>query len=108
EPRMGVDLTRAVMAGGGCQDHVSDIALAARQRFNRALAAVGPGLSHLLFDVCFHLTALESAESPRGWAKRPSRGVLKIALDPPADHYGLSVTGARRGIGSWSAQSETV
>jgi Domain of unknown function (DUF6456) len=106
-PRMGVDLSRVVIGGGG-QEHVSDIALAARQRFNKALAAVGPGLSDLLFDVCCHLTALENAETRRGWAKRSGRVVLKIALDRLAEHYGLNVTAQRSGIRNWSAQVETI
>jgi Domain of unknown function (DUF6456) len=107
-PRMGVDLSRAVIGGGGGQEHVSDIALAARQRFNHALAAVGPGLSDLLFDVCCHLTALESAETQRGWAKRSGRVVLKIALDRLAAHYGLNMTVHRSGIRNWNAQAESV
>lgn len=102
EPRLGVDFTRAVMAGGGAGDTISDIALAARQRFNRALAAVGPGLSDLLFDVCCHLALLEDAETHRGWSKRSGRVVLKIALDRLAAHYGMTVTAAPRGIRSWA------
>jgi hypothetical protein len=107
-PRMGVDLSRVVIGGGGGQEHISDIALAARQRFNRALAAVGPGLSDLLFDVCCHLTALESAETRRGWAKRSGRVVLKIALDRLGAHYGLDVTAHRSGIRNWSAETQSV
>lgn len=105
-PRMGVDLTAPVMAGGGGRDTIGDIALAARQRFSRALAAVGPGLSDLLFDVCCHLTALEGAELARGWSKRSGRVVLRIALDRLAAHYGLNVVATRGGIRHWSAQAE--
>lgn len=105
-PRLGVDLTAPVMAGGGARDNVSDIALAARQRLSHALAAVGPGLSDLLFDVCCQLTALESVETGRGWAKRSGRVVLKIALDRLAAHYGLNVMAGRGGIRAWSAQPQ--
>lgn len=105
-PRMGVDLTRAVTGGGGGQDNLSDIALAARQRFNKALAAAGPGLSDLLFDVCCHLAPLESAEDKRGWAKRSGRVVLKIALDRLAAHYGLDVTSPRVGVRAWSQDAQ--
>jgi hypothetical protein len=104
-PRMGVDLAAPVMAGGGGRDNISDIALAARQRFNRALAAAGPGLSDLLFDVCCHLTPLESAEARRGWARRSGRVVLKIALDRLAAHYGLDVVARRGAIRAWSAET---
>jgi len=100
-PRLGVDLTAPVMSGGGGQDTISDIALAARQRFNRAMTAAGPGLSDLLFDVCCQLKPLESAEDQRGWAKRSGRVVLKIALDRLAGHYGLGVTARRGGVRAW-------
>lgn len=105
-PRLGVDLTAPVMSGGGATDSISDVALAARQRFNRALAAVGPGLSDLLFDVCCHLTALESAEARRGWSKRSGRVVLKLALDRLAAHYGLDKVAIAGGIRRWSAPME--
>jgi hypothetical protein len=105
-PRMGVDLTAPVMSGGGAGDGIGDIALAARQRFNRALVAAGPGLGDLLFDVCCHLTPLEGAEARRGWAKRSGRVVLKIALDRLAAHYGLNMTVKRGGIRQWSAEAE--
>ena len=44
-PRMGVDLSRPVVSGsrGAGADTLSDIAVAARQRFSRAMAAAGPG-----------------------------------------------------------------
>ncbi len=105
-PRMGVDLTAPVMSGGGAQDNLSDIALAARQRFNRALTAVGPGLSDLLFDVCCHLLPLEGAEDRRGWSKRSGRVVLKIALDRLAAHYGLDVTAQKSGIRAWRNEEQ--
>ncbi len=105
-PRMGVDLTAPVMSGGGAGDNIGDIALAARQRFNRALVAAGPQLSDLLFDVCCHLTPLEGAEAGRGWAKRSGRVVLKIALDRLAAHYGLNMTAKRGAIRHWSADAE--
>jgi hypothetical protein len=94
-PRMGVDLSAPVVSGGarGPQaDSISDIAMAARQRLSRALAAAGPGLSDLAFDVCCDLVSLERAEARRGWAKRSARVVLGLALDRLADHYGLTVT----------------
>jgi len=105
-PRMGVDLTAPVMTGGGGGEQIGDIALAARQRFNRALASVGPGLSDLLFDVCCHLTALESAEARRGWSKRSGRVVLKLALDRLAAHYGLDKVANAGSIRRWSAPAE--
>lgn len=105
-PRMGVDLNRVVVGGGVRGENVSDIALAARQRFNNALAAVGPELSDLLFDVCCHLMALESAEAARGWAKRSGRVVLRIALGRLAMHYGLNMTVGRGDIRAWIAPAQ--
>jgi hypothetical protein len=105
-PRMGVDLSRVVSPGAGTGDNITDIALAARQRFNKALAAAGPGLSDLLFDVCCHLMPLEGAEAARGWAKRSGRVVLRIALARLAAHYGLNVTAQRGAIRAWAAQTE--
>ncbi|HEY0265697.1 MAG TPA: DUF6456 domain-containing protein [Rhizomicrobium sp.] len=103
-PRMGVDWSAPVVSGsrGAGGDSISDIALMARQRLNKALAAAGPGLGDLLFDVCCHLTPLERCEDARGWAKRAGRVVLKIALDRLASHYGFDVVRRKAGIRSWS------
>jgi len=104
-PRMGVDLTAPVVAQGGRgpdRETVSDIALAARQRFSRAMAAAGPGLSDLAFEVCCDLGSLERAEARRGWAKRSGRVVLTLALDRLAAYYGLTITLRRAPIRAWS------
>ncbi len=102
-PRMGVDLTRPVVSGGAQGgETISDIAMAARQRFSRAMAAAGPGLSDLAFEVCCDLVAVERAEARRGWAKRSGRVVLCLALDRLAAHYGLTITLARAPIRAWS------
>ncbi len=105
-PRMGVNWEAPVVSGGrgAGADRISDIALAARQRLNKALGAVGPGLADLLFDVCCHLTVLERAEDARGWAKRSGRVVLKIALDRLAAHYGFTVVSQRSAIRAWALE----
>jgi hypothetical protein len=112
-PRMGVDLSAPVVSGGARSsgaDTVSDIAVAARQRFTRALAAVGPGLGDLALEVCCDLKTLESAESQRGWSRGAAKVVLMLALDRLAAHYGLTVTAPPRGaIRAWTApRSEPV
>jgi hypothetical protein len=86
-------------------DSISDIAMAARQRFNKALGAAGPALSDLLFDVCCHLASLEQVEDARGWARRSARVVLKIALDRLATHYGFDAVNKRGEIRSWSLEA---
>ena len=106
-PRMGVNWDSPVVSGarGAGADSISDIALMARQRLNAALAAAGPGLADLLFDVCCHLSTLEAVEGARGWARSAGRVVLKIALDRLALHYGLGVVRTRSPITAWSAET---
>ena len=104
-PRMGVDLSAVVVTGGSRgpgADSISDIAAAARQRFSRALAAAGPGLSDIAFEVCCDLQSLERAEAQRGWSKRSGRVVLMLALDRLAAHYGLAAVTTRAPIRAWS------
>ena len=104
-PRMGVNWDAPVVSGsrGAGADSISDIAMAARQRLNKALVAAGPGLGDLLFDVCCHLKALETVENDRGWARRAGRVVLTIALDRLASHYGFDVVRQRAPITAWAA-----
>ena len=73
----------------------SEAALAARQRFYRALDAVGPGLAEPLVDVCCYMKGMEEAERLRGWPPRAGKVVLAIALERLADHYGLNGGGRR-------------
>lgn len=109
-PRMGVNWDAPVVSGGrgAGQDNISDIALAARQRLNKALAAAGPDLSDLLFDVCCYLAPLEACEDTRGWARRSARVVLRIGLDRLAQHYGMLSVNTRRTIRAWAAEEVSV
>jgi hypothetical protein len=68
---------------------MSDAAVAARQRFYRALEAVGSELAGLLVDVCCHDLGLAAAERVRGWPLRSAKVVLELALTALARHYGL-------------------
>jgi hypothetical protein len=105
-PRMGVNWDAPVVSGsrGAGADSITDIAMAARQRLNKALAAAGPGLSDLAFDVCCDLKPLETVENARGWARRSARVVLGLALDRLASHYGFDVVRKRAPITSWAAE----
>ena len=68
---------------------VSERALAAKQRFMRALDAVGPEMSGILVDVCCLARGLEAAERSLGWPQRSGKLVLQIALTQLARHYGM-------------------
>lgn len=75
--------------GAGSAGELADNALAARERVNRALSAVGPELAGVLVDVCCHLRGLEQVEQQNGWALRSAKVVLQLALTALARHYGL-------------------
>lgn len=106
-PRMGVAWEAPVMRGGGAGLDYSDVVLAARQRLNRAIGAVGPDFASLLIDICGFLKGLELAEKERGWPPRTAKIVLKLALGALARSYGLGAAaeGPRRsqGIRAWTA-----
>lgn len=89
--RMGVDWSAPVIqrSFGPKQVLISDMAIAARQRFAAAMKSVGPGLSDLLYDVCCQLLGLENIERSKGWPKRSGKIVLQLALDRLAAHYGM-------------------
>lgn len=64
--------------------------LAAKRRFDRAIAAAGPGLSDVLWRVVCACERLPAAEKDLGWPARAGKLVLGFALDRVADHYELS------------------
>lgn len=63
--------------------------IAARRRFDDAVAAAGPGLSDILWRVVCAGEGLVAAERELGWPSRAGKLVLGLALDRIADHYGL-------------------
>jgi uncharacterized protein DUF6456 len=81
------DRTRRSAPGVGVE--MRDAVVAARQRVNRALEAVGPEMAGIVVDVCCHETGLETAERSAGWPCRSGKVVLDIALTTLARHYGL-------------------
>ena len=74
---------------GGMTD-LSDLAMDARQRVDRAMQIVGPELGGLLTDVCCYLKGLQTVERERNWPPRSAKLVLKVALDLLARHYRMS------------------
>lgn len=91
-PRLGVNWGAVGSAGrrsgsaGGIGD-LTDAALAARRRVEKALEAVGPELSGVLVDICCFLKGMEQVEIERGWPARSAKVVLKSALGALARHY---------------------
>lgn len=79
-----------VRVQGGLDDrllHASERQLAARQRFDGAIAAAGPGLSDILWRVVCNGDALPAAEKALAWPVRSGKLVLRLALDRVAGFY---------------------
>lgn len=63
--------------------------IAARQRFDGAVAAAGPGLADVLWRVVCAGETLPIAEKALEWPVRSGKLVLKLALDRVAGFYRL-------------------
>lgn len=67
--------------------NASERQLAARQRFDSAIAAAGLGLSDILWRVVCNGDALPAAEKALAWPVRSGKLVLRLALDRVAGFY---------------------
>ncbi|WP_051128856.1 DUF6456 domain-containing protein [Sphingomonas sp. MM-1] len=63
--------------------------IAAKRRFDGAIAAAGPGLADICWRVVCGGEGLEGAERALGWPRRAGKLVLLMALDRVADFYGV-------------------
>lgn len=94
QPKITASLSGAVGSSGssllGGANDITDFALDARLRVNKAIQALGPELSGIVLDVCCFLKGLETVERERRWPPRSAKLMLKTALSSLARHYGIS------------------
>ncbi|MDQ0133269.1 hypothetical protein J2T08_001170 [Neorhizobium galegae] len=100
EPRLA---TRAKGAAGGQAD-IADSAISARNRFSRAVEAMGPELSGVAMDVCCFVKGLETVERERQWPARSAKLMLRTALLALARHYAPPAPPKRGRSHHWGAE----
>ena len=78
--------------GGGADSGLNQTErqIAARQRFDGAIASAGPGLSDILWRVVCACEGLPQAERALAWPVRSGKLVLRIALDRIAGFYRIT------------------
>ncbi len=69
--------------------NLNDSAIAARERFARAMDILGPELGSVAYNICCLAGGLEHAERRMALPPRSGKAVLSIALNILARHYGL-------------------
>ena len=88
-PSVTMRWTPRVDGGGRDGLDPTSAQIAAKRRFDAAIAAAGPGLADILWRVVCAGEGLPAAERALSWPARAGRLVLTFALDRVADHYGL-------------------
>jgi hypothetical protein len=79
--------TRRAAPGTGVD--IADAVIAAKDRVERALKAVGPEFAGPLIDVCGHMLGLDDIERINNLPMRSGKMLLRTALTRLARHYGL-------------------
>ncbi|SOC35502.1 hypothetical protein SAMN05892877_101388 [Rhizobium subbaraonis] len=82
---------------------ISDTAVAARQRLQAAIEAMGPELAGVALDVCCFMKGLETVERERQWPVRSAKLMLRAALMALSRHYAPAPPPQRRSH-SWGAE----
>ena len=77
-------------SGGDAGLTPSERQIAARERFDGALAQAGSGLTDILWRVVCAGESLPNAEKALGWPTRSGKLVLKLALERVADFYRIA------------------
>ena len=62
-------------------------AIAARQRYQNAVDAMGPGLGDIVVRTCCYLEGMEHAERDLKWPARSGKVILRLGLDRLIAHY---------------------
>ena len=88
-PRVTMRWSPRIDGGGGEGLDPALMHIAAKQRFDGAVTAVGPGLNDILWRVICAGERMARAEKALGWPTRAGRIVLTLALDRLAAHYGI-------------------
>ena len=88
-PRVTMRRAARVDGGGGGGLDPMTAQIAAKRRFDAALAGIGQGLADIAWRVICAGEGLPAAEKALGWPVRAGRLVLTLALDRLADHYRL-------------------
>jgi hypothetical protein len=83
------DAVRIAGTGGERGLNPNERQLAARARFDAALAEAGPGLADILWRVVCAGEGVPTAERALAWPSRSGKLVLRIALDRLAGYYRL-------------------
>jgi len=75
------------LSGGGMRMTATERQLAARERFDGAIASAGSGLADILWRVVCAGESLSGAERSLAWPARSGKLVLRFALDRVAAFY---------------------
>ncbi|NBC38055.1 hypothetical protein GTZ99_15995 [Novosphingobium sp. FSY-8] len=91
-PGMTMRWEPVVGRGGARHDglNATERQIAAKSRFDGAIAHAGKGLSDILWRVVCAGEALQDAEKALAWPSRSGKLVLKLALDRVADFYRIN------------------